>query len=78
MKKSEIINQIIDGITYANGAIPCIGIISMFILLFINVDYAAIFGLMLSGAYCLEVLIAIKMMSSLYSLKDKMEENEEN
>ena len=77
MKKREIIKEIYDGVVYANMAVPCIGLIVMFILSFINVAYTAIFGFLFCGAYLLEVLFSLQMMSTLDSLNDKMEENEE-
>ena len=77
MKKSEIIRKIIDGIMYAHMAIPCIGLIVIFILMFIDMAYSAVFGFLFCGAYIIEVVIALQLMSSLESLRDKMKENEE-
>ena len=72
MKKSEIIRKIIDGIMYAHMLIPCIGLIVIFILMFIDMAYSAVFGFMFCAAYGIEVLIALGVNDCLKNLADKL------
>ena len=50
MKKSKIIEQINNGVMIAHGALPCVAIIAMFILHFIDEGYMAVFGFMFCAA----------------------------
>ena len=72
MKKSKIIEQINNGVMIAHGVIPCIGVIAMFILHFIDEGYMAVFGFMFCAAYMMEVLIALEVNYCLDELADKL------
>ena len=72
MKKSKIIEQINNGVMIAHGVIPCIGIIAMFILHFIDEGYMAVFGFFFCAVYMMEVLIALEINDCLDRLADKL------
>ena len=72
MKKSKIIEQINNGVMIAHGALPCVAIIAMFILHFIDEGYMAVFGFMFCAAYMIEVLIALEVNACLDRLADKL------
>ena len=72
MKKSKIIEQINNGVMFAHGALPCVAIIAMFILHFIDEGYMVVFGFMFCAAYGIEVLIALEVNDCLKNLTDKL------
>ena len=72
MKKSKIIEQINNGVMIAHGVIPCIGVIAIFILRFIDEGYMAVFGFLFCASYMMEVLIALEVNDCLKTLADKL------
>ena len=77
MKKSKIIEQINNGVMIAHGALPCVAIIAMFILHFIDEGYMAVFGFMFCAAYGIEVLIALEVNDCLKKLEELRKKDRE-